>query len=54
MTVLLLVTVAGGVQAALQLTIARIRGTGRPTHVPYACSIAAGTLTAFFLGGRFP
>jgi len=53
-TVLLLVTVAGGVQAALQLTIARIRGTGRPTHVPYACSIAAGTLTAFFLGGRFP
>ena len=52
--VLVLVTVAGGVQAALQLALARIRGTGRPTHVPYACSIAAGTLAAFLLGGRFP
>ena len=53
-TVLLLVTVAGGLQAALQLLIARIRGMGRPTHVPYACSIAAGTLAAFFVAGRFP
>jgi len=53
-TVLVLVTVAGGAQAALQLVVARIRGTGRPTHVPYACSIAAGTLAAFFVGGRFP
>jgi prepilin peptidase CpaA len=53
-TVLFLVTVAGGVQAGLQLLIARIRRTGRPTHVPYACSIAAGTLAAFFVGGRFP
>jgi len=53
-TVLVLVTVAGGAQAALQLVVARIRGTGRPTHVPYACSIAAGTLAAFFAGGRFP
>jgi len=48
--VLVLVTVAGGLQAALQLTVARIRGTGRPTHVPYACSIAAGTVAAFLLG----
>ncbi|MFL5310076.1 MAG: prepilin peptidase [Myxococcales bacterium] len=53
-TVLVLVTVAGGVQAALQLLIARVRRTARPTHVPYACSIAAGTLAAFFVGARFP
>ena len=52
--VLVLVTAAGGLQAALQLALARIRGTGRPTHVPYACSIAAGTLAAFLLGSRFP
>jgi Flp pilus assembly protein protease CpaA len=54
LTVLLLVTVAGGAQAALQVLVARLRGKGRPTHVPYACSIAAGTLAAFFLAGRFP
>ena len=53
-TVLLLVTVAGGIQAALQLVVARIRGMARPTHVPYACSIAAGTVAAFFLGGHLP
>jgi hypothetical protein len=52
--VLVLVTVAGGLQAALQLGVARIRGTARPTHLPYACSIAAGTLAAFLLGSRFP
>jgi len=52
--VLVLVTAAGGLQAGLQLALARIRGTGRPTHVPYACSIAAGTLAAFLLGSRFP
>jgi len=52
--VLVLVTVAGGLQAALQLGLARIRGTARPTHVPYACSIAAGTVAAFLLGSRFP
>ena len=52
--VLVLVTIAGGLQAALQLGLARLRGTGRPTHVPYACSIAAGTLAAFLLGNRFP
>ncbi len=52
--VLVLVTLAGGLQAALQLGLARIRGTARPTHVPYACSIAAGTVAAFFLGSVFP
>ena len=45
---------AGGIQAALQLVVARIRGMARPTHVPYACSIAAGTVAAFFLGGHLP
>jgi Flp pilus assembly protein protease CpaA len=48
--VLVLVTVAGGVQAALQLALARLRGRARPSHVAYACSIAAGTLAAFVLG----
>jgi leader peptidase (prepilin peptidase)/N-methyltransferase len=52
--VLVLVTLAGGLQAGLQLGLARIRGTVRPTHVPYACSIAAGTVAAFLLGSRFP
>jgi prepilin peptidase CpaA len=53
-TVLLLVTVAGGIQAALQVAAARLRGAPRPTHVPYACSIAVGTAAAFFVAGRFP
>ena len=53
-TVLLLVTLAGGIQAALQVVAARLRGEPRPTHVPYACSIAAGTVAAFFVAGRFP
>jgi len=52
--VLVLVAVAGGAQAGLQLAFARLRGGTRPTHVPYACSIAAGTLAAFLLGSDFP
>jgi prepilin peptidase CpaA len=52
--VLVLVTVAGGVQAGLQVAIARLRGTARPTHVPYACSIAIGTFAAFLLALRIP
>ena len=52
--VLFFVTVAGGVQAALQIAIARVRGAPRPAYVPYACSIAAGTVAAFLLAGRFP
>ena len=44
------VTVAGGVQAALQLLVARVRGAEKPRYVPYACAIAAGTLAAFFFG----
>jgi len=53
-TVLLLVSVAGGLQAALQLVWARARGRERPRYVPYACSIAAGTVAAFLLGGPLP
>jgi len=53
-TVLLVVTVAGGLQSLLQLAASRARGTQRPSHVPYACSIAAGTLAAFLLGARLP
>jgi Flp pilus assembly protein protease CpaA len=52
--VLVLVTAAGGLQAAVQLAVARLRRTPRPTHVPYACSIAAGTAAAFLLGNRLP
>jgi len=54
LTVLLLVSIAGGLQAGLQLTWARARGRARPRYVPYACSIAAGTVAAFFLGGPLP
>jgi leader peptidase (prepilin peptidase) / N-methyltransferase len=53
-SVLVLVSVAGGLQAGLQLLWARIRGADRPRYVPYACSIAAGTLAAFLLGDRLP
>jgi len=52
--VLLFVTIAGGVQALLHLASARLRGAAPPRYVPYACSIAAGTLAAFLLPGPFP
>jgi prepilin peptidase CpaA len=52
--VLVLVTVAGGAQAVLQVGLARLRGAPRPTHVPYACSIAVRTFAAFVLGARIP
>ena len=47
LTVLLWVAVAGGVQSALWLAAARLRGAQGPRHVPYGVSIAAGTLAAF-------
>jgi prepilin peptidase CpaA len=53
-TVLLFVTVAGGLQALLFLAAARLRGFPPPRHVPYACSIAAGTLAAFLLPVPLP
>ena len=54
LTVLLFVTVAGGLQAAISLAAARLRGSAPPSHVPYACSIAAGTVAAFIVPAPFP
>jgi Flp pilus assembly protein protease CpaA len=48
--VLVLVAVAGGIQALLQLLWAILRGQERAKYVPYACSIAAGTIAAFLMG----
>jgi prepilin peptidase CpaA len=48
-TVLLFVTIAGGLQAIVSLAAARVRGAAPPGHVPYACAIAAGTLAAFLV-----
>jgi prepilin peptidase CpaA len=48
-SVLLLVSVAGGVQAGAQLSWARLRGRSGPRSVPYACAIAAGSAAAYFL-----
>ena len=53
-TVLFFVTIAGGVQAILSLVVARMRGSAPPRHVPYACSIAAGTLVAFLAPVSLP
>jgi Flp pilus assembly protein protease CpaA len=52
--VLLFVTVAGGLQGILSLVAAWLRGTPPPRHIPYACSIAAGTLAAFLVPVQFP
>jgi Flp pilus assembly protein protease CpaA len=49
-SVLLLVAVAGGIQAIVQWVWALLRGRKRPKYVPYACSIAAGTVAAFLAG----
>jgi prepilin peptidase CpaA len=53
-TVLLFVTIAGGLQAIVTLVVARVRGFPPPRHVPYACSIALGTLAAFLVPVSFP
>jgi len=50
LSVLILVALAGGIQALLQLLWASLRGEERPKYVPYACSIAAGTIAAFLVG----
>jgi len=50
LSVLLLVAIAGGIQAILQWVWAVSRGRQRPRYVPYACSIAAGTVAAFLVG----
>ena len=50
LTVLLYVSVAGGVQAVAWLLAAKVRGRSRPEHVPYGVAIAAGTGAAFLWG----
>jgi prepilin peptidase CpaA len=50
LTILLYVAVAGGLQSALWMLAAKLRGRDRPKYVPYGVSIAAGTLTAFLFG----
>ena len=49
LSVLVLVALAGGIQAILQWAWAVARGRERPKYVPYACSIAAGTVAAFLV-----
>jgi prepilin peptidase CpaA len=51
LTILLYVAIAGGVQSALWLLAAKLRGADRPKYVPYGVSIAAGTIAAFVWGG---
>ncbi|HWE23000.1 MAG TPA: A24 family peptidase [Myxococcales bacterium] len=53
-TVLLFVTVAGGLQATISLAAARIRGSAPPQYIPYACSIAAGAIASFLFPVVFP
>jgi Flp pilus assembly protein protease CpaA len=50
LSVLVLVALAGGIQALLQLLWQILRGQQRTKYVPYACSIAAGTIAAFLMG----
>lgn len=50
LSVLLYVAVAGGVQSALWMLAAKLRGRERPRHVPYGVAIAAGTAAAFLWG----
>jgi prepilin peptidase CpaA len=50
LTILLYVAVAGGIQSAIWMLAAKVRGQERPKYVPYGISIAAGTLVAFLWG----
>jgi len=50
LTILFCVVIAGGLQAALWLLAAKVRGHERPKSVPYGVAIAAGTLWALFGG----
>ena len=51
LTILLYVSVAGGVQAVAWIIAAKARGQERPKYVPYGLSIAVGTIAAFLWGG---
>jgi prepilin peptidase CpaA len=50
LAMLLYVAIAGGVQAAVWMLAAKLRGHDRPKYVPYGVAIAAGTVAAFFFG----
>jgi Flp pilus assembly protein protease CpaA len=50
LAVLLYVAIAGGVQSALWMLAAKVRGAERPEYVPYGVSIAVGTIAAFLWG----
>lgn len=50
-TVLLYVSVAGGVQALLWLLAAKLSRRERVRAIPYGVAIAAGTACAFLFGG---
>jgi prepilin peptidase CpaA len=52
-TVLLFVSIAGGIQAVLWLLIAKLLGRPKPRYIPYGVAIAAGTAYAFVFGGAF-
>jgi prepilin peptidase CpaA len=52
-TVLLFVSIAGGLQAALWLVGAKLLHRPRPRYIPYGVAIAAGTAYAFLFGGAF-
>jgi len=47
------VSIAGGIEAALWILAARLRGRERPKYVPYGVAIAFGTIAAFLWGGAF-
>jgi len=51
LSILLWVAVAGGVQSALWLLVAKLRGRAFPRTVPYGLAIAAGTLWGLLAGG---
>lgn len=50
LAILLYVAIAGGVQSALWMLGARLRGAQRPKYVPYGVAIALGTAAAFLFG----
>jgi Flp pilus assembly protein protease CpaA len=51
LSILLWVALAGGVQSALWLLAAKLRGRVLPRTVPYGLAIAAGTLWGLLAGG---
>jgi prepilin peptidase CpaA len=50
LAVLFYVAIAGGVQSALWMLAAKLRGHERPKYVPYGIAIATGTAVAFLWG----